>query len=117
LILIASYFSPRAKTVPVFDGVPYPKTMDVHTVDFSCPRRHNSVRQFPAVNRGLQTDKKLETRLLSSHVGMVLITMRRYIECGDTSYDVSPPAGPPMYRRILNISIGCPSLSPAIRKH
>jgi hypothetical protein len=32
---------------------------------------------------------------------MVLIMMRRYIECGDTSYDVSPPAGPPCIAAFL----------------
>jgi hypothetical protein len=31
---------------------------------------------------------------LQVHMGTVLITMRRYIECGNTSYHVSSPAGP-----------------------
>jgi hypothetical protein len=38
----------------------------------------------------------------NAHVGMVLITMRQYIECGDTFYDVLPHAGAPLYCRILD---------------
>jgi hypothetical protein len=32
---------------------------------------------------------------LAIHVGMVLTSMRRYVECGDTSYDVLSHAGSP----------------------
>jgi hypothetical protein len=47
------------------------------------------------------------------HVRMVLNTMRQNIECGNASYDVSPPAGSPCIAAfwIYDISIGCPSLS------
>ncbi len=36
-----------------------------------------------------------QKKIMDGHVGMVLITMRRYIECGDTPYEVLSHAGSP----------------------
>jgi hypothetical protein len=45
---------------------------------------------------------------------MVLIRMRRYIECGNPSYDVSPPTGPPCLAAFWKYEIAA-LLSPIIK--
>ncbi len=55
--------------------------------------------------RGLQVGENTtflhldHTTIPVIHVGMVILTMRRYLKCGDTSQDVLTHAGPPRIAR------------------